>query len=203
MLTIGLTGGSGCGKTAFAASFAQPPIAILDADRIYHELTEGASPCTEALAAAFGEDILNENGSLCRSALASLVFGNTPAHEERLALLNSITHRFVRAAFEERIEALRAAGCPAVILDAPLLFEAGFECFCDAVIVVLADVSARLARIMERDGLDEEGARRRLDAQPPDTFYTDRADFVVYNDGNLDTLRKEAEGLRSYLFEQK
>ena len=202
MLIIGLTGGSGCGKSAFAAFFATPSITILDADRVYHELTDQASPCTEALAAAFGEEVLNENGSLCRAALVPLVFGNTAAHDERLALLNSIAHRFVRTVFEARIEELEKSGCPAVILDAPLLFEAGFEVFCDSVIVVLADASSRLSRIMERDGLDEAGARRRLDAQPPDTYYTDRADFVVYNDGNLDNLRREAEGLRVYLLEQ-
>lgn len=202
MLIIGLTGGSGCGKTEFATRFATPPIALLNADAIYHELTDVPSPCTEALGAAFGADILNPNGSLCRPRLIPLVFGNTSEHEERLALLNSITHRFVKEVFEERIEALRESGCPAVILDAPLLFEAGFECFCDHVIAVLADASARLARIMERDGVDEEGARRRLAAQPPDTFYTDRADFVIYNDGNLENLKTEAEGLRAYLLGQ-
>ncbi len=202
MLTIGLTGGSGCGKTAFADFFATPSTAILNADRIYHELTDTPSPCTEALAAEFGEEILSPDGSLCRKKLVPLVFGNTPAHDERLARLNEIAHRFVRAVVDERIDALRAEGCPVVILDAPLLFEAGMECLCDAVIAVLADASARIARIMQRDGLDENGARRRLAAQPPDSFYTDRADFVVYNDGNLDHLRAEAESLRTYLFEQ-
>lgn len=202
MLIIGLTGGSGCGKTAFAEFFATPPITILNADRVYHELTDAPSPCTEALAAEFGDDILNEDGSLCRPRLIPLVFGNTPLHEERLARLNTIAHRFVRERFEERIEELRDAGCPAVILDAPLLFEAGFECFCDRVIAVLADASLRIARIMERDGLDRAGAERRLAAQPPDTYYTDRAEFVVYNDGNLDNLRAEAEGLRAFLMEQ-
>lgn len=203
MLTIGITGGSGCGKSAFAKFLATPPVAILDADRIYHELTEAPSQCTEALAAEFGNEILNPDTSLCRKALAPLVFGNTPAHAERLDRLNEITHRFVRAVFEERIEELRASGCPAVVLDVPLLFEAGMEYLCDYVVAVIADVSARLSRIMERDGLDDAGARRRLAAQPPDTFYTDRADFVIYNDGNLDNLRTEAEGLRNYLTEQK
>lgn len=203
MLIIGITGGSGCGKSAFARYLATSPAAILDADRIYHELTEAPSPCTEALAAEFGDEVLNADGSLCRKALAPLVFGNTPAHTERLERLNEITHRFVRAVFEERIEELRASGCSAVVLDVPLLFEAGMEYLCDHVVAVIADVSARLTRIMERDGLDEAGAHHRLAAQPPDTFYTDRADFVIYNDGNLDNLRAEAEGLRTYLFEQK
>lgn len=202
MLIIGLTGGSGCGKTAFAEFFATPPIAILNADRVYHELTDAPSPCTEALSAEFGVDILNPDGSLSRPRLAALVFGDTPLHEERLARLNLITHRFVRECFEARIDKLRASDCPAVVLDAPLLFEAGLECLCDRVIAVLADASARLARIMERDGLDRAAAERRLAAQPPDTYYTDRAEFVVYNDGNLDNLRTEAEGLRDFLLTQ-
>ena len=203
MLIIGLTGGSGCGKTAFAELFAKPPIAVLNADAVYHNLISAPSPCTEALATEFGDGILASDGSIDRTRLVPLVFGATPAHDERLARLNEIAHRFVRAVFEERIEELRASDVPAVILDAPLLFEAGFECFCDAVIAVLADASARIRRIKERDGLDDEGANRRLAAQPPDTFYTDRADFVVYNDGDLEHLRAEAEGLRTYLLEQK
>ena len=193
MLVIGVTGGSGCGKSLFCqhlGRLSQAP--ILDADRIYHELIRAPSACTAALAEAFGSDILNQDGSLNRPSLAAIVFANTPAAKDRLAQLNEITHRFVRTAFEQRLQDCKKQNVPLVILDAPLLFEAEFDKLCHHTVGVLAEQETRLLRIMERDHIDRDAALRRLHAQPPDTYYKERCDLIVYNNGDIDDICKAA-----------
>ncbi len=203
MLIIGLTGGSGSGKSSFAASFRSPHMEVIDADLVYRALTEARSSCTEELALAFGEHILSENGGLSRSQMRDLVFGDTPAHQERRELLNSITHRYVREEILRLLDLYRNAGCRAVLLDVPLLFESGMEKLCDTVIAVTAPYRDRLARILARDGIGEAAARARLDAQPPDSYYEDRADYLVRNDKGQTELLNEAKNLSKKLLSDK
>lgn len=191
MLVLGLTGPSGAGKGALAAAFAAYDVPQLDTDAIYHTLLIPPSACLDDLTAAFGTGILAPDGTLNRPALAAVVFA-PDAPSELIATLNRTTHRHILDETRRQIEAYRTAGKFAVLVDAPLLYESGFDAECDRVIAVTAPREVRLARIIERDGLSREAALARLDAQKPDEFYTEHADFVVCNDGAPALLEEEA-----------
>lgn len=194
MIVIGVTGGSGSGKSRFChylSKACQAP--VIDADQVYHAITSTPSACTAALADAFGEQVLQQDGSLDRPQLASLVFENSEKGRARLATLNSITHKFVRLEFEEQLATYKQGGNTAVILDVPLLFESGFQDLCHYTVAILASREVRLSRIMLRDNLPREAALRRLNAQPNDDFYIKQCNKTVYNNGEEITIKQEAE----------
>lgn len=192
MTVLGLTGSSGSGKGEIGAFFAANGVPSLDTDRVYHELVGAPGDCTKELAAAFGKEILAPDGSLDRRALGRIVFADTPEAREKKALLEKITHAYILAACRVWIGEQRAAGKSIAVIDAPLLYESGFDRECDAVVAVTAPQASRLARICARDGIGEEAARARLAAQPSDAFYTERADYVIRNDGDLALLHRRA-----------
>lgn len=201
MIVLGLTGPSGAGKGALAQAFSAHGVPSLDTDAIYHELLLPPSPCLEALVEAFGPDILTEKGELNRPALAALVFaeGASPALHQTL---NRITHRFILDGTRARLRQYKEEGKFAVLVDAPLLYESGFDGECHRVIAVIAPRDLRLARIMARDGIGTEAAAARFRAQKEDAFYTERADFVVYNDGDTEKLCRAAESILTKLREE-
>ncbi len=184
MLIIGLTGPSGAGKGHIASLFTRYGIPSIDTDAVYHALLLPPSECLHELVDRFGSSILSVDGTLDRRALAALVFA--PGASEMLSDLNTITHRHVLRVVRCRITELERAGSPAVLVDAPQLYESGFDRECDRVLAVLAPREVRLSRIMERDGLDNTRAAARLDAQKPDDFFRSRADAVIVNDGITD-----------------
>ena len=184
MQVIGLTGSSGAGKGVVAAFFKKHGIPVLDADEIYHEILENGGECTKELAAAFGDGVLDADGRISRAALASAVFGKADT-EALLHTLNKITHKYVMSEIKKRLQALKASRTPAALIDAPLLFEANAHLECDLVIGVIANKELRAARIMARDGISAELAKKRLDAQKSDDFYRERCDYILEN--NTDT----------------
>ena len=147
---------------------------------------------TLALDTAFG-GVTDVNGVLDRPKLAKIVFSD-PA---KLQQLNEITTPYIRKASLDAIHAQSA--CPIVLYDAPTLFEAGADDFCDKIIAVLAPHDTRVARIIERDGLSNEAARARIDAQPNDMFYREKCDFIIENNGDLDMLYRDTDALYSQL----
>ena len=193
MLTIGLTGPSGAGKGAVAACFAAYGIPSIDTDAVYHALLVPPSVCLDELVERFGETILAPDGSLNRKTLAALVFA--PGQEAALADLNRITHRHVLAAARRRLAEYAAEGVPAVLVDAPQLYESGFDAECDYVLAVLAPRDLRLRRILERDGLDEARALARINAQKNDDFFRERAHAVLVNDRDRSALTDEVAAL--------
>lgn len=199
MLVIGLTGPSGSGKGALGKAFAKRGVPSLDTDAVYHELVDRPTACVKELAKAFGDFILDENGALCRAALASYVFCGTDEQKDRLTVLNTITHKYVLDACRAWLDAQKKKGYKAAIIDAPLLYESGFDQECDTVIAVLAPTEVRLARIMLRDSLSAEKARARILAQPNDDFYRSRADFIVSNDKDTAFLDEEAKNIAEKL----
>ncbi len=184
MLVIGLTGPTGAGKGAVAAIFEGYGIPVINADRVYHELIAPPSSCLQELTEAFGKEILLADGSLDRRALGGIVF-NDPAARERL---NAITHRYVMEEVKTRMERFRRDGVPVTVFDAPQLFEAGAQKACGAVISVLADRGLRLERIMARDSITAEAAMRRILAQKSDEFFKTHSDYIVENNGNVESL---------------
>ena len=199
MNIIGLTGPSGAGKGALAAHFAARDIPIIDADRVYHDLLVPPSVCLDALAAEFGNEILAADGTLDRTSLAALVFGNGKQANTRRMTLNRITHQFVTERMNGLLSAYCEQGCAVAVIDAPLLIEAGLHQRCDLVVAVLADRNMRLKRLLARDGKSLEALSARIDAQPDDGFYRSHADVVVINDGDEARLRDEADAILSRL----
>lgn len=193
MKIVGLTGGSGTGKGTVAKIFAEYGIPSVDTDAVYHELLENDRELNSELAAAFGAGILGEGGKVNRKLLAATVFGkeNTPA---LLHTLNQITHKYVMSETKKRL-AEYANTAPAALIDAPLLFEAGLDSWCEVVIGVLADRETRIQRVMKRDGIDRAAAIRRIDAQPDDNFFRERCNIVLENNGDLANLQKEVRDI--------
>ncbi len=189
MKIIGLTGPSGAGKGCCNEFFRKHGIPCLDTDQIYHNLLIPPSPCTNELVENFGETILNPDGTVNRSQLAFIVFGEKSG--TAVKKLNQITHKYVLKETLSLIEQCRAQKAPTVVIDAPLLFEASFDRFCDFCIAILAKKEIRLHRITERDHITEEKAMARIEAQPEDAFYFNRAKYTVYNNNGLQTLFHE------------
>ena len=200
MLVIGLCGGSGTGKTTAQAFFEECGIPGCDADVVYHSLIDHSTHLTRALAAHFGADILLPDGALDRVALSRLVFSGDAAGSARLDELNRLTHSAVLAECRLFLEAKRAEGAEAALINAPLLFESGFHRECETVIVVLAEKEQRILRIMERDHLSRSQAEARIHAQHEDAFYEKEAHVVLHNDQDRDALYAQAS---SALFPSK
>lgn len=192
-LTIGLTGPTGSGKSLVAACWAAHGAAIVDADRVAREVTAPGHPCLLELAEAFSPDILRPDGSLDRHALARLAFADPDATKT----LTDITHPHILALCRARAKDAAADGARYIVFDAPLLFESGLDADCDLTVAVLADPQTRLSRICARDAISEADAHLRMQTQPDDDYYIARADRVLFNDGDIDALRAQAEAMLS------
>lgn len=177
MTVIGLTGQSGAGKGTVASFFARFGVPSVNADDVYRELLVPPSACLDEIVAAFGRGVLLPDGTLDRKSLGAVVFSDRAA----LDRLNAIAHRRVMAEMRRRADDLRKKGVPAVLLDAPQLFEAGGEKDCDAIVAVLAEEPLRLARVVARDGITEAEARRRFASQYTEAFFREHADFILEN----------------------
>ena len=184
MKIIGLTGGIGSGKSTVAQLLVQEGWVLVDADRIARDIVEPGQPALAELADAFGEDILQADGSLDRGLLASRAFTS----REKTDLLNSITHPRIQEETQARFEAARQGGADFVVYDMPLLVDKGLHNDMDATIVVDVDVEERVRRLVEYRGLEESDARRRIAAQIPDDVRRAAADFVIDNNGPRDKL---------------
>ena len=176
MLTVGLTGGSGSGKGYLCSLLSDKDICIIDTDAVYHNMISSPSPCTAALASAFGKAVLGENGGIDRGVLGSIVFSS----KEKLARLNSIAHSFIR---EECNKIITDSNAKIVILDAPVLFESGFDSMCDLTVGVVASEEKRIERIIRRDSISREKAVARIKNQHSDDWFREKWDIVVENDG--------------------
>ena len=175
-MIIGITGGTGCGKTTLLEMIRQHGGLVLDCDRIYHGLLQTGGEMVDRLAQRFPEAM--EDGILNRKKLGTIVFSDPAA----LAELNEITHSAVKA------EVLRLlAGKPALAaIDAIGLFEGGLAELCDVTVAVTAPEEARIRRLMARASIPESYARARIAAQKKEDWFRQRCDYVLENDGELD-----------------
>ncbi|MFC7902758.1 dephospho-CoA kinase [Streptomyces griseoincarnatus] len=187
MLTVGLTGGIGAGKSEVSRLLVERGAVLIDADRIARDVVEPGTPGLAAVVEAFGEEILAEDGSLDRPRLGALVF-NDPA---KLATLNSIVHPLVGARSRELEEA--APEDAVVVHDVPLLTENGLARLYDVVIVVDASTGTQLDRLLRLRGMSEEDARARMAAQATREQRRAVADIVIDNDVPLDALERRVE----------
>lgn len=183
MKILGLTGGSGTGKSAACTAFARLGCGVIDADATYRTLCDTCEPMLKEIQNVFG-NVFSTDGKLDRKKLGAIVFSDA----QKLQQLNAITHPYIRQAARDAFAAYSKRGCLLCIYDAPVLFEGQMETLCDKTCAVLAARNTRIARIVARDAITEEYAALRIDAQKDDAFYRERCDYVVQNDADLDTL---------------
>ncbi|HOB35170.1 MAG TPA: dephospho-CoA kinase [Bacillota bacterium] len=179
-VVIGLTGGIACGKSTVAKILKRLGAAVIDADREAKRLLTPHGPVWKKLVEQFGAEILNPDQSINRRRLGNMVFGNA----QLLAKLNAITHPGVMELIARKIQRYKEGGrWPAIVLDAPLLYEAGADKLADVVWVVAVDRKTQIDRLMKRDNIGYEQALQRIEAQMPLEEKIARADAVIYNNG--------------------
>ncbi|MFA7636349.1 MAG: dephospho-CoA kinase [Monoglobales bacterium] len=179
---IGITGGSGSGKTSAAEIFRELGAFVIDADKISHEITDSDQEVLAKIKSEFSDEVF-ENGVLSRKALAKRVFGD----KEALLKLNKILH----PAITKRIFAIvNSCDNPIIVIDAPLLFSVReIVDLCTETIAVCAPEEVRINRIMVRDGLTYEEAKKRIGSQMSQEELSKKADRVIENDGDIEKLR--------------
>jgi dephospho-CoA kinase len=179
MVRVALTGGIATGKSYCLAQFASLGVAVIDADRLARDVVTPGSRALAAIVARFGPSMLRADGTLDRSSLARVVFGDRAARAD----LEAIVHPEVYRRIGEWLATL-PPGTRIAMADIPLLFETGHTHDFDRVVVVACDPREQLRRLMSRDGLSEPEARARLDAQWPIAEKESRADYVISTDGS-------------------
>ncbi|OJU41759.1 MAG: dephospho-CoA kinase [Microbacterium sp. 69-10] len=192
MPLIALTGGIASGKSTIAARLAEHGAVIVDADRIVRDVQAPGSPVLDELAAAFGDDVFAEDGSLDRAALGAKVFGD----RGQLDRLNAIVHPAVRDESARRFAAAFAADPDAVVVyDVPLLIEARADDPWDLIVVADAPADLRARRLVELRGLTEDEARARLASQVSDADRRALADVVIDTSVSLERTRTQTDAL--------
>lgn len=186
---IGLTGQSGAGKTTVCEVFRREGFDVINADLISREVTGKGEPCLNELAEAFGSEIILPDGSLDRKKLGGIVF----ADHERLRQLDGICYPYIIFRIIKRIEELSAQGSRLIILDAPTLFESNADDLCDLIISVTADEAMREKRIILRDNISPEAARKRFESQYSEHFFVSHSDFVIKNNKTPEILAAKAK----------
>ncbi|MBQ1950455.1 MAG: threonylcarbamoyl-AMP synthase [Clostridia bacterium] len=185
---VGLTGPTGAGKSTAAAAWREMGIPIIDTDLLAREIVQPGSPCLEELQKTFSCAILNPDGTLNRTALAEHAFSSP----EKTKQLNAITHPAILALAQQKTDDAAEAGYSAIVVDAPLLFEAGIDAVCDDIVAVIAPEEKRIERIRARDGLSYEQAISRIHAQQTDDFYCRPGVTVLHNTGTQEELKQQA-----------
>ena len=191
MKVIGLTGGIGSGKSTVSQFLAELGAVIIDADKVGHEAFKPDTELWREVVAAFGRQILTPKGDIDRGKLGKIVFGSS----ESLALLNRIMHPRMYDVVKAQLEEYRRQGVDVVVLEAPLLLEAGWTSLVDEVWVTITPESQVLKRLQERTGLTGQESLARIRSQMSDGERVKHADVVINNDGDLDELRDRVKEL--------
>ena len=176
MKLVGITGGSGTGKSFVLRALESHGALVLNADEIYHELLRQ----NDALKAELEAEFLHafcEDGEVDRMILGEIVFNNPSA----LHTLETITHKYIITEIEHRLMHWRASSEALAAIEAIALVESGFAQICDTIIGVTAPQERRILRIMERDGISRESAELRISCQKPDSFYEENCDYLLEN----------------------
>lgn len=185
---LGLTGGIATGKSTAAAVFSRHQIPMIDGDIIAREVVQPQTPGLAAIVQEFGEEILQEDGSLDRVALAKIIFDSTEQRQK----LDRLLDPFIRQAITEQIKQQKA-NYPLVVVDIPLLFEGHYEQEMDAVAVVYLPEEIQLQRLMKRNQLTPDEAKKRIQSQMPIEEKKKLADIVFDNSGSKDELTCQIE----------
>ncbi len=191
MKVIGLTGGIGSGKSTVSRFLAELGAVILDADKVGHEAYKPNTEVWREVVAAFGRQVLTPSGDIDRKKLGEIVFSNP----ESLSRLNQIMHPRMYDMVKANLEEYRRQGVDVVVLEAPLLIEAGWASSVDEVWVTVASESTVLRRLEECSGLSKQQALARIRSQLPSEERVKHADVVINTDCSLDELKAKVEEL--------
>ncbi len=189
MLKIAVTGGAGSGKTTVVRMFKELGAQVLDADEVAREVVAVGAPAWEELRRTWGPDFFKEDGSLDRARVAQRVFSDPEARRR----LNDLIHPQVARKIKERLEALEKQGAPLVVVEVPLLFEAGLQRAYERIVVVFAAPGDQVSRLEARDHRPEGEIAGILKAQWPLKEKLAQADYVVDNRGTLSDTRRQVE----------
>jgi dephospho-CoA kinase len=190
-MILGITGGIASGKSFVADVFRRLGAAVISADELAREVVRPGGKVLERLVEHFGRSVLAGDGTLDRDVLGKKIF----ADEKQRRVLNALIHPAIASLAEQRLAEARRADPPLIVYEAPLLFEAGAQNRVDAVLVVKVDPQVQLERLMERDGIDEASARRKIAAQMSQAEKLARADFVIDNSADREKTRFQAKQL--------
>ncbi len=193
MKLLALTGGPGCGKTTVSGFFHRDfSWRVIDADALCHELYRNPPPSLlEAFFSRWGKDVLAPSGEIDRKYLAGRVFC---AGREDLDYLNAAVHPLILEKI--RTEVNSAGERERILLDAPLLFESGWERICDAVLAVWSSPSVQRRRLLER-GWTQEHLERRIASQYSAEKKIELADFALINNGSRDWLKRQCAAIHN------
>ncbi len=192
-IVLAITGGFGTGKTTVAGYFRRFGARVVDADRIVHNLIKPGSRVYKKIVTGFGREVLKKNRSIDRASLAKAVFGD----RKLLKKLNRIIHPQVIKIIKREIASAREK---IVVLDVPLLFEAGLQGLADKVVVVKASREIQLRRIFKKTSLSRKDILMRIKAQLPLSTKVRRADFVIDNNRTQNWTKKQVVNLRRMLW---
>jgi dephospho-CoA kinase len=191
---VGLVGGVGSGKSAVAAECARQGCGVIDADRVGHQMLE-RDDIRDVIVRVFGESVLGDDGQIDRPVLGGIVFATTAA----MTQLNAIMHPPMGEEIGRQVEVFRKQGVSAIVVDAAVLFESGWDSQCDTVVFVEAPEDVRLARVGASRGWDESELRRRENAQFPLDKKRKLCDHVLVNHANDSCLSNPVQQLLSRL----
>lgn len=195
MIVIGLTGGIASGKSTVSNYLREKGLAIIDADIVAREVVEPGQPALAEIVTAFGSDIVTANGELNRKALGARVFG----HPTELAQLNAIIQPHIHQRIVALEQQYQAAGEKLVVLDAPVLIEAGYRDDVDLLVVVNITTELQLARLMARDSLDQDAAKQRVQSQLALAEKVKLADVVIDNSQSIAATHQQLDDLLARL----
>ena len=191
MLVIGLTGGIGTGKSEAARYMVSLGAALIDADLVGHEAYQPHAEAWRRVVDAFGPEILRPNGEIDRRKLGEIVF----ADPEQLARLNAIMHPLMAGMVAAKLAALAAGGAAVAVVEAALLYEAGWDALVQEVWVTDAPEEAVIRRLHQRNGMSEPEVRKRLAAQMSRQQRLNRADAVIDNSADMPAMQRAIDGL--------
>lgn len=186
---LGLTGSIASGKSTVSHYFIEKGYPVIDADIVAKEVVEPKTPGLARVVSHFGTKILTNTGELNRKFLGKIIFNNK---EEKKAL-EEILHGEIRQIINKRMDAFKREGKELIILDIPLLFEAGYPEECDEVMTVFVSTKTQVARLMKRDGLDEAEALNRINNQMSLIDKALKSDVIIDNEGSIENTHLQVD----------
>ena len=195
ILRVGVTGGIGSGKSLVCSFFSRLGVPVLSADDIAKDLMRNDASLRRALAAILGRGTFRPDGEVDRHYVAGKIFSDSALQRR----VNALVHPRVEARVEEQFVKLQRAGEKIAIIEAALIYEAGFEKHLDCVVVVDALEARRIQRVVNRDKTTPEAVRRRMRAQLPGGSKVSKADYVIRNSGSIGDLKASVRFLHTIL----
>jgi len=180
IITVAFVGRSGSGKSLAVKYFQSKGVSSIDCDILARRVVDTGSSCLIELTMEFGDDILNPDGTLNRTALAAKAFNNMDSKTK----LDSITHPYILLELQNELDILTEKGEKLCVIEAPALFESGLNENVDKIVLISSEYENLVNRITSRDEIDIKQAKTRIDIQLDDETLVNKVDFVIYNNGS-------------------